>query len=132
MIRHIALKAEPAKPAISQIEMHFLAQPALRTDALDIADQEHPDHQFRIDRGAADGAVERPEAGPDTGQVDEPVDRAQHVIARHMPIEIELVKQCRLHRPRAHPSSPNPPRFERIESGLHDASNADLFNGICR
>jgi len=61
MIRHVALKSDPAKPAIGEIEMHLFAQPALGTDPHDVADDQHPDHQLGIDRGAADGAVERPE-----------------------------------------------------------------------
>ena len=97
MIRDVALQAEPAEPAIGEIEMHLLAQPALRANAHDIADDQHPDHQFGIDRGAADGAVEGTKAGADAGQVDEPVDRTKQVISRHMPVEIELIKQCRLH-----------------------------------
>ena len=37
------------------------------------------------------------------GQVDEPVDRAQQVIGRHVPLEAELVEQRFLHhRPLAH------------------------------
>jgi len=77
--------------------MHLLAQPALRANAHNIADEQYPDHQFRIDRGTADGAVESTQVGADAGQVDEPVDRAKEVIARHMPVKVKLVEQCRLH-----------------------------------
>jgi hypothetical protein len=28
MIRHVAVEAEPAEPAISEVQMHLLAQPA--------------------------------------------------------------------------------------------------------
>jgi len=77
--------------------MHLFAQPALGTDPHDVADDQHPDHQLGIDRGAADGAVEGLELCPDAGQVNKPVDRTKQVIARHMPLEIKLVEQCRLH-----------------------------------
>ena len=83
--------------------MHFLAEPALRADAEAVADDQHPDHQFRIDRGTPDLAVEGPQVRADAGQVDEPVDRAQQVIGRHVPFEAELVEQRLLHhRPLAH------------------------------
>ena len=83
--------------------MHLLAQPPLGADADAVADDQHPDHQLRIDRGPADLAVERPQMLARSGQIDEPVDRAQQVIGRHVPLEAELVEQRLLrHRPLAH------------------------------
>jgi len=38
--------------------MYLLAQAALGANAEAIADEQHPDHQFRIDRRSADLAVE--------------------------------------------------------------------------
>src|SRR4029077_1639577 len=58
MIRHIAFQPEPAEPAICEIEVDLLAQPPFRADAEAIAHQQHPDHQFGIDRGTAQFAVE--------------------------------------------------------------------------
>src|SRR5450432_334431 len=50
MIGDIGIKAQSTKPAIGQMEMDLLAQATLRTNAEAIADNEHPDHQLRIDR----------------------------------------------------------------------------------
>ena len=58
VIRHVALQTEPAEPPIGQVQMHFLAEPALRANAAAIADEQHPDHQFQVDRGPPDLAVE--------------------------------------------------------------------------
>ena len=51
-------QVEPAKPAIGEVEMNLLAQPPLRADAHDVADEQHAEHQLRVDRRPADGAVE--------------------------------------------------------------------------
>jgi hypothetical protein len=47
VIRHLAIQAQTAKPAISEVQVNLLAQPALRPDAIAIADQQHPDEQLR-------------------------------------------------------------------------------------
>ena len=84
MVRHVAVEAEPAEPAIGEVQMHLLAQPPLRADAEAIADNQHPDHQLRIDRRSPNRAVERRQVSPNFGQVDEAVDRSQEMISRHM------------------------------------------------
>src|SRR5438552_16157671 len=41
------------------MKFDLLAQPTLEADAIAVADDEHSDHQLRVDRGSADVAVER-------------------------------------------------------------------------
>ncbi len=57
MVGHIAIEPKPAKPPISQIEVDFLAQAPLGANAEAVADDEHPDHQLRIDRWPPKRAV---------------------------------------------------------------------------
>jgi hypothetical protein len=57
MVRNLVVEIELAEPAVSKVQRHFLAQPALMTDAIAVTDQEHPDHQLGIDRGPAHVAV---------------------------------------------------------------------------
>ena len=64
VIRHIGLEAEPAEPPVGQVEMNLLAQSTLGADAVAVAHQQHPDHQLRVDRGAADVAVIRRQVSP--------------------------------------------------------------------
>jgi hypothetical protein len=97
VIRHRAIETEPAKPAIDQVQMHLLAQPPLRADAHAIADDQHADHQFGIDRGPSRLAVEWPQMLADAIEIDEAVDQAQQVIRRHMILNAEAVKQRFLH-----------------------------------
>jgi hypothetical protein len=68
MIRHRVRQIETAKPAIRQVQMHLITQPPLRPDAEAIANQEHPDQQFRINRGAAGIAVKWRQVLANTGQ----------------------------------------------------------------
>jgi hypothetical protein len=49
VIGNLVLEPKAAEPAIRQVQMHFLAQPALRTDAKAVTDQQHPNHELRID-----------------------------------------------------------------------------------
>lgn len=49
MVGHPVSEIEPAEPAIGQVEVHLLAQAPFRADAEQVADQQHPEHQFRID-----------------------------------------------------------------------------------
>jgi hypothetical protein len=67
--------------------MHLLAKPTLRANAEAIADQQHPDHQLRIDRRTPDLAIKWLQVSAGAGQLDEPIDRTQQVIGRHVPFE---------------------------------------------
>src|SRR4051812_3248909 len=48
VIRHPVMDAKMTEPAVRQIQMHFLAQPALRPNAVTIADDQHAHDQLRI------------------------------------------------------------------------------------
>ena len=50
-------QAKVAEPAITQVQMEFLAQSAFGADAIAVVDDQHADHQLRINRGAAGVAV---------------------------------------------------------------------------
>src|ERR1700722_17570492 len=99
MIWNVAVEPQPAEPAIGQIKMDLLLQPSLRANAEAVADDEHSDHQLRINRGPADVAVVGTQVCANLGQVDDPVDLAQHMIAGHIPREAEAVEQRLLHHP---------------------------------
>jgi hypothetical protein len=57
MTRHGSFQPQPAEPAIGQVEMHLIAQLPLGTNAISVANEQHPQHQFRINRGTAFSAV---------------------------------------------------------------------------
>ena len=72
--------------------MDLFAQPPLGPDAHATTYQQHPDHQFGVDRRAAGGAVVRRQNGADAGQIDKPINLAQHMISRKMLLQIELIE----------------------------------------
>ena len=59
MIGNLVIEFEAAEPAIAEMKFDLLAQPPFKADAIAVADNEHPDHQLRIDRGPPDVTVER-------------------------------------------------------------------------
>src|ERR1700730_6284880 len=48
VVRHLAIEAEPAEPTVGEVQVHLLAQPPFGANA--VANQQHPDEQFGINR----------------------------------------------------------------------------------
>jgi hypothetical protein len=71
----------------------LLTEPPLRTNAKAIANQQHPDHEFGIDRWPPNVAVEPGELAPEITQLDETVYRANQMIGRNVLFQRELIKQ---------------------------------------
>jgi len=80
MIGHRIGQIEPAKPPIRQMDMDLFAEPPLGPHAHAIAQQQHADHEFGIDRRAAARPVERCQQRPHMRQIEEPVDTTNRVI----------------------------------------------------
>jgi hypothetical protein len=93
MIGDHILKPEPTEPPVGQVEINLLTEPPFRADRVAIADQQHPDHQFRINRGATRMAVKGRKLGAQPAQIKDRVETTQQVIARHTVFEIELIKK---------------------------------------
>ncbi len=75
VIRHRTVQTEAAEPPVGQIEVGLIAQAPLRSDAEAVTDQEHPDHQLRIDRRPTNATIEWRQVSPDLFEVDKPIDR---------------------------------------------------------
>lgn len=67
MIRHGIFQAKPTEPAIGQIQVYFFAQPALGANAKAVANDQHTDHQLRINRWPAGVTVVFSEMLPKVG-----------------------------------------------------------------
>ena len=83
--------------------MHFFAEPPFRPDAEAIPYQQHSDHQFGIDRGTTDRAIEWRRIPAIPINVDEPADLPQQMVAGNLILQRELTEQgtlCNL--PRTH------------------------------
>ena len=95
-----------------------------------VANEQHPDHQLRIDRRPTRRAVERRQSAADVAKIDEPVDRPQQMIRRHVPFERELVEQRALrHLPRSHHRL-RPPSLREDEISDQARRQAEFFNTI--
>src|SRR5712675_2570195 len=57
VVRHLAVEAEPTEPAVGEVQVNLLAQPPFRTNAVAVANQQHPDEQLGINRRPASRAV---------------------------------------------------------------------------
>jgi hypothetical protein len=64
--------------------LHFLAQPAFRADAHAITDDQHPNHQLRIDRWPTCLTVVAPQMVADGTEIDKMVDGAEQAILGQM------------------------------------------------
>lgn len=69
MVWNRVLETEPTEPPVSQINFNFLTQPTFRADRIAVADQQHPDHQFWIDRRTTRMAAKWLKLGTQPGQV---------------------------------------------------------------
>src|SRR5580693_5972836 len=93
MIGDMPVEPKPAKPSICQIEVDFLAQPPLRSNAEAIAHDQHSDHQLWINRWPANRAAECRQFPSHILQLDEPVDGAQQMISWNVPLWRKLIEQ---------------------------------------
>ncbi len=75
--------------------MHLLAQPAFRADGKGIADEQHADHQLRIDRRTAARGIIRGQRPADRAQIQHRINLAEQVVRGDVPIEAELIKKLR-------------------------------------
>src|SRR3990170_6345788 len=94
----LVFEIELAEPAICQVKLNFLGEPALGADAIAVAHDEHTDHEFRIDRGASDVAVVGLEFLVKVGQCSrhKHVDPSQKMVVWNAIIEAELIEQLSL------------------------------------
>ena len=94
MIRDFAVQSEPTT-AIGQIEVNLFAKAALGPNAHAVADDQHADHQRRIDRGSAHLAVKRLQRLAQISKVQVTVDAPEQVVGGDMLVEAEIIKQPR-------------------------------------
>jgi hypothetical protein len=94
------------------MKLDLLAQLALMPDAIAVADNQHPQHQFGINRGAADLTIERSQLPTELGQYagHNRIDPAQQMAFGDQFIEVERVKQPALitRLPTHHHQTPSP------------------------
>src|ERR1700729_1835542 len=120
MIGAVPVEPQATEPAVRQIEVDLVAQPPFGANAEAVADNEHPDHQLRINRGSSNPTVKRLQSLTETLELEMPVNAAQQMIARDMIVEAEVVKQLSRRRLNAHHRYPS-----RIRRGRESRRDSD-------
>lgn len=105
----------PQKPAVRQVHLHLAAQQSFRADGEYIAEDEHPDHEHRIDRRPAGRGIIGRELGMNPRQIENSSDLASAVVVGHCLIEAERIEQLPLIpvEPPHHREPPPPPSPHR-------------------
>src|SRR3954470_17060028 len=94
MIRDLVLDAQAAEPAVCQVDLNLPAEQPLRADGDDVADDEHPDHQYRVNRRATKRRVVARKLSTHPGQIEHGGDLAHKVIAWYHLVERKRKKSC--------------------------------------
>ena len=89
VVGHCVFKVESAEPAICQVLVNLFAQPTFGPNAEAVANDQHANHELRIDRWTACVAVERREVIAQFSEVEEAIDATQQVIAWDAIVEDE-------------------------------------------
>jgi len=94
VIRHLVLDAQAAEPAVGEVHLDLAIKCPLRRKH--VPDNEHPDHEHRIDRRTPDRGIVRRKLGMHPRQVQNRIDLAHEMIGWNNVIEMELVEQLAL------------------------------------
>jgi hypothetical protein len=90
---NLLIEAESGKPAPGQMHLQFLDQLALAGDAIEIADQQDAQQEFRIDRGSARIAVGVLQLLSNEIEADVPVNETEQVVFRNLIFDAKVVEQ---------------------------------------
>jgi hypothetical protein len=93
VIRNSPIQTQLAEPPISEVQMYFFAQTPFGTDAHAVANQQHPNEEFRINRGASHCAVKRAKVFSNSREINQPVNGSKQVIVWYMLLQAEPIKQ---------------------------------------
>src|SRR3954467_2389430 len=115
MIRKLVLNREPTKPEIGQVHLHLTAQCPLRADREYVADDQHPDHENRINRRTAGVRVIRIEFLVHPTQIEHGVDLPDQMIGGHDLVELKGVEKLALSLLSAPHHGPLPSMTESIQ-----------------
>ena len=82
-----------AEPAISQVQVHFLAQPPLRANAIAVTEDQHAQHHLGVNRWSAGMAVEWGKGFSKLVQIEKGIDLTKQVVLRDVIFQAKLIKQ---------------------------------------
>ena len=132
MVRNLVVKIEAAEPAIGEMQFDLLAKPPLKANAVAVANDEHADHQFGVDRWPPDLAVEGRQLLPEFRQypTHNRIDAAKEMAFRDALLKVEEIEQLALidRLPTHH--DPPPPKASTKRNHDSPIITSDFFNSI--
>src|SRR5262249_38596959 len=96
MVGDTVLDAELTEPAIGKVHLYLGADSPLRADRKHVANNQHPDHEYRIDRRSPCVRVVRCKLLVHPTQVEHRVDLPDQMIRGHYLVEIKRIKELAL------------------------------------
>src|SRR6266511_3786408 len=102
------------------VHLYIPAYSSLRANCEYVADDEHPDHQFRINRGSTHFRVKGREIGMNPRQIENRSNLANRVIVRNCLIKMKRIKQLLL-------VVIEPPIIARLHSESHDSDGITVL-----
>lgn len=96
VIGDLVFDAETAEPAVGEIDLNLANQLSFGSDREDVAKDEHPDHEFRINGRTSCVRVVRGKCGPYPGQVENRRDPPCQMIARYGRFQGKRIEQLPL------------------------------------
>src|SRR5215208_3761545 len=132
MIWDSVLNAELAEPAIREVHLNFATDQPLRADRKDISHDQHPDHQFRIDRRPTHGRIMRCKFAAEPGKIESSIDLPHQMIVGDYVIELKLIEKLRLFalQPTHHGLPPTKIRVSKMESRFAASLNRLLQQNL--
>src|SRR5258707_10125350 len=96
MIRNLVLDAQAAEPAVCQVNVHLAAEHPLRADGENVPNDEHPDHEHRVNRRSAKRRIVGRELGANPVQIQDSSNIADKMIGRNNLFKAERIEQLTL------------------------------------
>src|SRR5215469_14329560 len=93
MVWNLLIETQPCEPAPRKMHAQFLHQLALAGDAVQIADQQDAQQEFRINRGSTGLTVALLQVLPHKLEANVPVDQPQQIIFRNLIVQTEIIEQ---------------------------------------
>src|SRR5262249_38537893 len=90
------LEPDLEDPTMGEVHLNLGAEPPLRTDRKHVPDNQHPDHENRIDRRPACVGVIASKLSVYPAQIEHGIDLPDQMIRGHYLVEIERVKELTL------------------------------------
>jgi hypothetical protein len=92
VIGDLILQGKTHEPAISEVHLHLFTESSLRGNAVEVANKEHPQENFRVNGRTAGMTVEVLHLLSNKAKIDIPVYQSQEVVLGDKIIDLHVVE----------------------------------------